>query len=104
MEITPGKRYKLKESPTLRDKYGDVLDEGYWLEDEHTNIWPPDGWGMQQGNPACLIYAMRGAAEGLGAGYPYDNTGRVFYGKIGFMGELVHESEILEELEIAEDN
>ena len=42
---------------------------------------------MMQGNPTCLLYAMRSAAEG----FPF---GGEYYGKVGPLGELVHESEL----------
>ena len=45
-------------------------------------------WMDSNGNPACLHYAMRSAANGL----PIDNN--VLYGKIGGLGHLVHVSEI----------
>jgi hypothetical protein len=43
-------------------------------------------WMFADGNPACMIYAMRGM------GLPIDDE--VVYGKIGSMGVLVHVSEI----------
>lgn len=45
-------------------------------------------WGQAQGNPACLHYAMRAAANLI----PADDE--VLYGKIGHFGHLVHVSEI----------
>jgi hypothetical protein len=86
--IVSGKTYKLKESNVLRSKYGDTLDAGIRIEDESHNIWP-GGWAEQIGNFACLSYAQRSAVEGL----PRD---KVYYGKIGNLGELVHESELIE--------
>lgn len=56
--------------------------EGYW--DDLTN----GSWMNAVGNPACMNYAVRGAALGL----PLDNE--VLYGKIGAFGFLVHVSEI----------
>ncbi len=47
-------------------------------------------WMFSEGNPSCLIYAMRSAKGNL----PTDD--KVFYGKIGALGYLVHESEIAE--------
>jgi hypothetical protein len=40
------------------------------------------------GNPACLIYALRSGLMGL----PTDDE--VLYGKVGIFGHLVHISEI----------
>ncbi len=45
-------------------------------------------WGDANGNPACLHYAMRAAANRI----PPDDE--VLYGKIGPFGHLVHVSEI----------
>lgn len=45
-------------------------------------------WMFADGNPACLIYAMRSA----GAGLPTDNE--VVYGKVDGLGHLVHVSEL----------
>lgn len=46
-------------------------------------------WMYCDGNPACLIYAMR---TGLGNKVPTNNE--VLYGKVGSFGHLVHISEI----------
>jgi hypothetical protein len=45
-------------------------------------------WGEADGNPACLHYAMRAAANMI----PPDDE--VLYGKIDGSGHLVHVSEI----------
>ncbi len=45
-------------------------------------------WMFCQGNPACMIYALRSVQERL----PVDDE--VLYGKIGSFGHLVHISEI----------
>lgn len=45
-------------------------------------------WGDTQGNPACIHYSMRAAANLI----PADDE--VLYGKIGYFGHLVHVSEI----------
>ncbi len=47
-------------------------------------------WMHQNGNPACLNYAIRSGLAGL----PTDDE--VLYGKIGAFGHLVHVSEIEE--------
>lgn len=47
-------------------------------------------WGMCDGNPACMIYAMRtGTSE-----KPVPIDDEVLYGKIGGLGYLVHVSEL----------
>lgn len=45
-------------------------------------------WGDVRGNPACIHYSMRAAANLI----PPDDE--VLYGKIGYLGHLVHVSEI----------
>jgi len=47
-------------------------------------------WMFKDGNPACMLYAMRIAMEGI----PSDDE--VWYGKINGLGELVHFSELEE--------
>lgn len=56
--------------------------EDYW--DVLTGL----SWMESRGNPACIIYAMRAAQNGL----PVDDE--VLYGKVGAFGHLVHTSEI----------
>lgn len=46
-------------------------------------------WMDCDGNPACLVYAMRGAGQ-----TPIDDE--VLYGKVGGFGHLVHITEIEE--------
>lgn len=48
-------------------------------------------WGVCDGNPACLHYAMRSGFGGL----PPDDE--VVYGKVGAYGHLIHASELGEE-------
>ena len=45
-------------------------------------------WMDCNGNPACLIYAMRSGFANM----PIDNE--VFYGKIGGLGHIIHQSEV----------
>jgi len=58
--------------------------EGLW--DKLTGT----SWMYSDGNPACLIYAMRSGFAGL----PTDDN--VHYVKIGGLGYLVHETELEE--------
>jgi len=49
-------------------------------------------WMFAQGNPACLVYAMRtGFSE-----VPVPTDDEVLYGKINGLGHLIHISEIEE--------
>lgn len=60
----------------------EVEVEGYW--DDVTG----GSWMWAQGNPACLVYAMRSATKGL----PVDDE--VVYVKYGGFGSLIHVSEL----------
>lgn len=86
--VESGKTYKvIPKSEYLKDKYGENIQ--IIIEAPTKEIWPNGDWGMQQGNPACLLYAMRSGFENL----PFGNE---YYGKIGSFGEIVHESELKE--------
>lgn len=50
-----------------------------------------DSWMFAQGNPAALIYGVRGGLGGL----PIDDE--VVYGKVGGLGHLIHVSELAKE-------
>lgn len=56
------------------------------LEGEDVEVFG-NSWMDMTGNPGCLLYAMRSAGE-------LPLTGKVYYGKIAGLGELVHESEL----------
>lgn len=59
------------------------------IEDWHDRV-AGKSWMHCDGNPACLIYAMRtGLSE---TPVPTDNE--VIYGKVGPFGHLVHVSEL----------
>ena len=58
----------------------DFVVEDWW--DRLTGV----SWMFSDGNPACLVYAIRSV------GLPIDNE--VLYGKVGHFGHLVHISEI----------
>lgn len=62
----------------------DFVVEDYW------DTMTGGSWMNANGNPACLVYAMRtGFSEHR---VPIDNE--VLYGKVGAFGHLVHVSEI----------
>ncbi len=75
-------------SPYFREKYGTANPE-IAIEDTDINVFGGE-WIIQPGNPSCLLYALRQCKEGL------PRFGTVYYGKIGHLGELVHESELEE--------
>lgn len=65
-------------------KERDIEIEGLWEEVSGSS------WMINPGNAACIRFGMRCALEGL----PRDD--KVYYGKIGTLGSLVHESELEE--------
>jgi len=88
MKIIRGKTYRIKgNSDYFKGKYGTANPE-FWVEAPTKEIWKGD-WMVQDGNPACMLYGMRSGIEKL----PSIDT---WYGKIGSMGEIVHESELEE--------
>lgn len=68
------------------EKFG---GEDYRIEDYWDKV-SGKSWvlGAEEGNMACVIYAMRVGISKL----PWDDN--VFYGKVGPFGHLVHQSEI----------
>ena len=88
--ILKGQRYRIKSANTsyFQRKYGEPAPV-IIIEGEDTQIWPA-GWGMQNGNPACVCYAIRSGYSGIPL------NGKVYYGHIegNGLGELVHESEL----------
>lgn len=88
MDFVKGKTYMVK-----AEKFKEFdEDMEFRLEGTDREVFG-GSWGDQQGNPTCLIYAVR---SGLGD-LPW--SGNVFYGKIYGMGHLVHESELYEKEE-----
>lgn len=68
-------------------KNGSLKDSEIEIEDLWENVYG-SSWRCAEGNPACLIYAIRSITDNL----PTDD--KVYYGKINGLGHLVHESEI----------
>ena len=78
-----GKTVKIK--PEAKDIGGhEIRIEDYWM-----NV-TGSSWMFQQGNPACLIYAMRAGFSNP----PLPTDDNVLYGKIDGLGHLVHVTEI----------
>ena len=83
-----GKTVKIKASATHR-QYPEFGGSDFRLEDWWDRV-SGVSWMNANGNPACLIYAMRGADQK--PRLPIEDE--VVYGKIGGMGSLVHVSEL----------
>ena len=89
MKVEKNKSYRVKgNSSYLKKKYG-TPNPDIIIEDEDIAVFG-GSWGDQQGNPACLLYAVRSAQDHIPFG------GKVYYGKIGCLGEVVHETELTE--------
>lgn len=73
---------KIKKIKSGSLKNQTILIEGLWHEIMGKS------WMFTNGNPACLMYAIRSTKDNL----PTDD--KVYYGKINGLGYLVHESEI----------
>lgn len=76
---------------TVRIKSGKYKDRLFEIEDWQENVMGRS-WMNMNGNACAISYAIRAAEDGL----PCDNN--VLYGKIGFLGFMIHESEIGEEV------
>lgn len=68
---------------------GDLKGKIFRVEDYWDKL-TGRSWGESQGNPACIIYAMRTGLQKFEV--PSDDE--VLYGKIGSLGHLVHVNEI----------
>lgn len=91
MEDRSGKTYVLN-SRASDPMQGQVVEgadyhvEGLWEDITGKS------WMVSDGNPAAMHYGIRSGLTGL----PIDNS--VWYGKIGGLGHLVHESELSDAL------
>ena len=81
-----GKTVKIK-STASHPQVSDFGGSEYRVEDYWDRLMDKS-WMHCYGNPACLIYAVRGVSNNL----PHDDE--VLYGKVGRFGHLVHVSEI----------
>ena len=81
-----GKTVRIKDHVThfQQPNFGgsEFIVEGYW--DDVTG----GSWMFANGNPACMVYAIRGIDNKI----PTDDN--VLYGKVGNLGHLVHISEV----------
>ena len=83
-----GKKVKIKAGVTHR-QVPDFDQKEIEIEDWHDRIMGKS-WMFCDGNPACLIYAMRTAFSKN----PVPTDDEVLYGKIDGLGYLVHISEL----------
>lgn len=76
----------------LAGKKADIISgyfagQTYLVEDWWDRV-AGKSWMDCDGNPACLEYAVRSAAEGFGL------SDEVVYGKFGSFGKLIHVSQL----------
>ena len=81
-----GKTVKIKQTVEGPEN---LAGKDYILEDWWDRV-AGQSWMTCQGNPACLNYALRTGLSKVRV--PTDNE--VVYGKVGFLGHLLHVSEI----------
>lgn len=75
--------------PASKDGPVDFVIEDWW--DHLTG----GSWMFAEGNPAAIVYAIRGGLNGL----PLDDD--VVYGKVDGRGHLAHVSEIVSDMVVA---
>lgn len=80
----------VKLAKDVKDPFAGVQPAGsdYRVEDYWINV-TGKSWMFSDGNPAAMNYGIRSGMAGL----PIDD--KVLYGKIGHLGFLVHESELV---------
>lgn len=83
----------IQKNKTYRIKDGQFKGSEFYVEGTDIEIFGSI-WEAQDGNPACLDYALRSANEGIS---PFQD-GTVYCGKIGGSSKLIHESQIGEEV------
>lgn len=89
-----GKKVKIKTSRALCGPMNAIPLDGadFVVEDWQTRVYGGESWMEATGNPAAIHYAVSSAL----ARPPLPNDNRVLYGKIGGIGYMVHESEIVQ--------
>ena len=88
MKIKKDTLYRIKSSNHFKEKYGKENPE-ILIEDRDKVVFG-DIWKKRQYVPAVLAFMMRQIQDNL---HSKENE-KVYYGKIGFLGELVFESEL----------
>lgn len=76
------------ETVKIKPTVSKLAGQPFTVEDWWENV-AGKSWMFCDGNPACLIYAIRSGKDGL----PLDDD--VLYGKIGGLGYLIHISELV---------
>ena len=84
-----------KKGKTYRIKSGTFKDSEYWVEDLWNKMPGNGNWIDNIDRIGCLEFAARSAMEG---GYNPMENDKIYYGKIGMFGKLIHESQLGEEI------
>ena len=83
-----GTTVKLKKTAT-HPQVGNFGGATIEIEDWQDRVFGKS-WMVCDGNPACLVYAMRTGLSKI----PIPTDNEVLYGKIGGLGHIVHITEI----------
>lgn len=85
----------IEKGKTYRIKSGQFKDSTYWVEDLWNKMPGNGNWIDNVDRIGCLEFYARSRAEG-----EYDplEHNKIWYGKIGLYGKLIHESQIGEEV------
>lgn len=85
----------IKNGKTYRIKSGEFEGSEYWVE----NLWhkmPGNrSWIQDTNRIGCLEFLVRSEKDGS---YNMLEDDKIYYGKIGMFGKLMHESQIGEEI------
>ena len=88
IKIKKDKEYRVKESKHFKKKYGEE-NPIIKIEDRDKVVFGA-AWQHRQYVPAVVAFMMRQINDNL---HSKENE-KVYYGKIGYIGELVFESEL----------
>lgn len=86
---------KFEKGKTYRIKSGQFKDSEYWVEDLWNRMPGNSDWINNIDRIGCLEFAARSSQEG---GYNPMEHDKIYYGKIGIFGKLIHESQIGDEI------
>ncbi len=86
-EIIPGKKYKITD--------GKFKGETYWVEGLWNKMSGNKNWIEDINRIGCVEFLARSSTE---QGYNPMEHDKIYYGKIGMFGKLIHESQLGEEI------
>lgn len=85
----------IQNGKTYRIKSGSFKGSEFWVEDLWNKMPGNNTWIEDIDRIGCIEFAARSESEG---GYDNMEHDKIFYGKIGMFGKLIHESQIGEEV------